>query len=721
MADDRGTNPDKTDEPGSFGAVAMRLGYINKTQLDEAMKVQYAAAKAGLRKRLGEILMKKGYLTNEQFKNVLKGQTVKRKRIGDYELLAKLGEGGMGSVFKAKQLSMDRTIALKVLSPKMAKDQEFCERFQREARAVAQLNHPHIVSGIDVGRADGYWYFAMEYVDGDSLGQYMHRKGGKLPEAEALEFTRQTALALHHAHQNNQLHRDVKPDNILLDKRAKIAKLVDLGLARSAEVTEDESALTQVGMAVGTPFYISPEQARGRSDLTAATDLYSLGATLYHLLTGQVPFDGATAAVIMTRHLTDPVPSARAVNPEVSVAADRLVSKLMQKDPSDRYADAMQLVKDIERIRQSSSRDESTPVPAPKKVSVAKVTKPAPVAAPSRERERERERDEAPSGGSSHTIPTRGFRRRRRRGGVVGVGVFVVLVLALGAILFVLNPFGPGKARNGRTTQPQPNPNHTKEPPKPQLPAFEPQPTAVPATLQVSADGRKTFIADFEGKVQSFEVDPAIYKGQPTAIVSDATGQNHVLRLAPIRQPYRSVPNQKECGVMARLLLPLEHVFSPNATLSVKVHIGQTADPNPELHVYWDHRVEGKPRAMAGWTFKDPAFRTGWGKLQMQLGQPAIRLQSRETADTPQYISFMAGAPEETIEVYIDDVELVDGAPEPVEPPKTVTPPKTPEKEPPVAPPPPKKTPQPQEKEPPVVPPPKKTDEKGADALHQAI
>ena len=188
----------------SFGKLAIKAGFITQAQLEEAMKAQAAAAKAGLRKRLGEILIKKGYLTSEQMQQVLKGQTLSRKRIGDYELISKLGEGGMGSVFKARQVFADRTIALKILSPKMARNKEFRDRFVREARAVAKLNHPHIVSGIDVGSAEGYWYFAMEFVDGDSLGQYLQRKGGRLYEDEALEFTRQMALALQHAHENNR-------------------------------------------------------------------------------------------------------------------------------------------------------------------------------------------------------------------------------------------------------------------------------------------------------------------------------------------------------------------------------------------------------------------------------------------------------------------------------------------------------------------------------------
>ena len=334
----------------SFGKVAIKLGFVNQAQIEEAVKVQNTAAKAGLRLRLGEILIKKGYLSTDQFREILKGQTTGRKRVGPFELISKLGEGGMGSVFKAREVFIDRPIALKILSNKMAKNMEFQKRFVREAQAVAKLNHPHIVAGFDVGSADGYCYFAMEYVDGESLGHYLHRKGGKLEEREALEFMRQIALALDHAHKHDMIHRDVKPDNILLDKTYQTAKLADLGLVRSADSADDDAALTHAGQAIGTPFYISPEQARGMADLTPATDLYSLGASLFHLLTGQLPFEGLTAAVIMTRHVTDPVPSPRQKNPEVSVSADRIVMKLMQKNPGDRYSSAMTLAHDLSRI-----------------------------------------------------------------------------------------------------------------------------------------------------------------------------------------------------------------------------------------------------------------------------------------------------------------------------------------------------------------------------------
>jgi len=467
----------RTEAIGVFGKVALKQGYITSAQLEEAVRVQVASLRAGFRRHLGEILIEKGFLTEEQLRKILKSQTVSR-RIGEYELISKLGAGAMGAVYKARQLSMDREIALKILSPKRAKNVEFRERFVREARAVAKLNHPHIVRGIDVGEADGYWYFAMEYVDGDSLGQYATRLGGKLPEAKALEFARQMALALQHAHNNNILHRDVKPDNILLDKSCKIAKLVDLGLARPAESSDDYANVTKAGQAVGTPFYMSPEQARGKQDLSPATDLYSLGATLFHLLAGRVPFEGPTAAVIMTRHLTDPVPSPRAANPDVSLGADRLVMKLMQKSPEDRYLDALQLVKDIERVQKGDTLGRLQATLSSRKTKVAKA--PAAVGGgsvrPAGGTLREREEREKPSGGSNRNIPIRALRRRRTQRQAVGIGTLLLLIGFLAGLLafMVYQATRPAKppAAPPRAPAPTAQPAKTAPAPAPSQPAL---------------------------------------------------------------------------------------------------------------------------------------------------------------------------------------------------------------------------------------------------------
>lgn len=274
------------------------------------------------------------------------------RRIGNYELLEKLGQGGMGTVYKARQVSMDRIVALKILPPSFAKRKEFIERFFREARASAKLNHPNIVNGIDVGQDNGLYYFAMEFVDGSSVNSLL--KHGAIKEFRCAEIGHDIAQALLHAHQNGILHRDIKPDNILIDSNG-LAKLCDLGLARVESETEDEKGLTQQGQAVGTPHYISPEQAKGIRDLDVRTDLYSLGATLYHMATGKTMFEGPTSVVIMTKHLTDKAVSPAAINPNISKGFANVLARLLAKDRNDRYVSAQHLADDLKRVQNGQS------------------------------------------------------------------------------------------------------------------------------------------------------------------------------------------------------------------------------------------------------------------------------------------------------------------------------------------------------------------------------
>ncbi len=266
-----------------------------------------------------------------------------RKRLGGFELIRKLGQGGCGVVFLARQLSMDRTVALKVLPKRLAKNRTFVERFHREAKAAAKLNHPNIVHAIDVGEAEGYFYFAMEYVNGETVRDLIARRGA-LAEKQALRIARDIAAALAHAHDAGVLHRDVKPDNIIIDPDGR-AKLTDLGLAR--EVHEHDAAVTKAGSALGTPNYISPEQVRGETELDGRTDVYSLGATLYHMLTGSPPFAGNTSAETMALHLTQTPPSPQKANPAVSLKASRIVQRAMAKTRDSRHPTAAAMRDDI--------------------------------------------------------------------------------------------------------------------------------------------------------------------------------------------------------------------------------------------------------------------------------------------------------------------------------------------------------------------------------------
>ena len=333
-----------------FGAFAVRMGYVTEKELEECAVEQHRVVReTGKAKRLGEILIDKGYMTNEQIREVLLAQqkvTGAHKVVGGFEVTAKIGVGGMGAVYKARQVSLDRPVALKILPPKFAEDEEFIGRFVREARAAAALNHPNIIQGIDVGYADGYHYFAMELVEGMSLSQRIKRDG-PLAQQDALRIAEEMAGALQHAHSRGLVHRDIKPGNILIGKDG-VAKLADLGLARRVV---DNLHGSGVGKAVGTPYYISPEQARGESQIDIRADIYSLGATLYQAVTGQPPFDGPSPPVVLTKHLRDPVPSARDVKPDLSAPFSKMLMKMMAKTREERFQTPDELLEEIQRLR----------------------------------------------------------------------------------------------------------------------------------------------------------------------------------------------------------------------------------------------------------------------------------------------------------------------------------------------------------------------------------
>jgi serine/threonine-protein kinase len=299
-------------------------------------------------KGLAEILIEQGVATERQLNRVKEMIAASRsQQIPGYQMLSKLGAGAMATVFKARQLSLDRIVAIKVLPRRLSENPEYVERFYREGKAAAKLNHPNIVQAIDVGEASGYHYFVMEYVEGHTL--YDDLAGGKVfSEAEALEVVIQIARALDHAHSQGLIHRDVKPKNIMITTDG-VAKLADMGLARVA--TDAETAFAEAGRAYGTPYYISPEQVRGEVDIDFRADVYSLGATLYHLVTGRVPFDGPTPVAVMHKHLKEPLTPPDHLNTSLSAGLGEVVEVMMAKDRNRRYASTSNLLLDLEAIQ----------------------------------------------------------------------------------------------------------------------------------------------------------------------------------------------------------------------------------------------------------------------------------------------------------------------------------------------------------------------------------
>ena len=260
---------------------------------------------------------------------------------GRYELEELVGTGGMSSVYRAHDRLLERDVALKVLHQQFTADTDYVERFRREARSVAQLSHPNIVTVIDRGEQDDRQFIVFEYVAGENLKSLVDREG-PLPEETAVRLTLQVARALGFAHEHGLVHRDVKPQNVLLNGDGQ-AKVTDFGIARSLDV---KGGLTQTGTVLGTSDYIAPEQARG-SRVDAQSDIYSLGAVLYELLTGEVPFRGDNFVAVAMRHINEPPPSVRERRPDVSPRLDAAIRRAMAKEPRDRFGSMDELCAEL--------------------------------------------------------------------------------------------------------------------------------------------------------------------------------------------------------------------------------------------------------------------------------------------------------------------------------------------------------------------------------------
>jgi serine/threonine-protein kinase len=248
-----------------------------------------------------------------------------------YELLELVGTGGMSSVYKAHDGLLERNVALKVLHPHFGDDEEYVERFRREARAVAQLSHPNIVTVIDRGEADGHQFIVFEFIDGENLKELVSRTG-PLPVRRAVELAIAIADGLAFAHEHGLVHRDVKPQNVLLNGDGE-AKVTDFGIARSLDV---EHGVTQTGTVLGTSNYLSPEQANGKQ-VTPTTDVYSLGVVLFELLTAEVPFPGENFVAVAMKHLNEPVPDILERRPDVPPRLAAAIEHALEKQPERRF------------------------------------------------------------------------------------------------------------------------------------------------------------------------------------------------------------------------------------------------------------------------------------------------------------------------------------------------------------------------------------------------
>ena len=264
--------------------------------------------------------------------------------VGTFELEEAIGVGGMGAVFRAHDAQLDREVALKLLPPDQTGDPEVVQRFYQEGRAAARLDHENIARVYSIGQDGPNHFIAFEYIEGITVRRQVDEHG-PMPVNDAIEVTLQIAQALVHAAGRGVVHRDIKPSNIILTPQGR-AKLVDMGLARRFE-READHGLTQSGMTLGTFDYISPEQARDPRDVDVRSDLYSLGCTLFHMLTGSPPFPGGTVLQKLLQHQEEPPPDVRSLNPQVPVELARIINKLMAKDRDRRYQSPEQLVRDL--------------------------------------------------------------------------------------------------------------------------------------------------------------------------------------------------------------------------------------------------------------------------------------------------------------------------------------------------------------------------------------
>ena len=299
-----------------------------------------------------ELLVTNQVLTPNQLRRV-KAMLAKsgKQQIPGYQLLDRLGSGAMGTVYKARQISLDRIVAIKVLNHEFTRSRSFVERFYEEGRIAAKLNHPHIITAIDVGQAGEYHYFVMEYVEGQTVAD-MLEEDVYLDEEEAVRIVSQVAAGLEHAHAAGLIHRDVKPANIMIGSDG-VAKLADMGLAQFAATDDmphqDEDGKRRV---FGTPYYMSPEHIRTKVPLDARTDIYSLGATFYHMITGHVPFDAPDPVKVMRRHLTDRFELPESVNPRVSSGASQVVQAAMKRRREKRYDSISPMLSDLKALLQ---------------------------------------------------------------------------------------------------------------------------------------------------------------------------------------------------------------------------------------------------------------------------------------------------------------------------------------------------------------------------------
>ncbi len=338
----------KTNYDSLFGRMAVDMKLCSDHEHKKCLSELIDRQKNDNPATMSQVMVEKGYLTPTQAKRLMADIASRKEdsQIPGYKILGKLGSGAMAVVYKAKQISLDRIVAIKVLPNKFAEKSNYVERFFKEGQLAAKLNHNNIVQAIDVGESNGMYYFVMEYVEGKTIYDDL-AKGVIFSEKNALEIMIQLAGALEHAHAQGLIHRDIKPKNVMMTTGG-VVKLADLGLARAA--SDVEAAEAEKGKAFGTPFYIAPEQIRGEVDIDGRADIYGLGATFYHMVTGTVPFKGANPSEVMKKHLVETLVPPDHINTALSSGVSEVIETMMAKNKRERYANPTDLLTDLRAV-----------------------------------------------------------------------------------------------------------------------------------------------------------------------------------------------------------------------------------------------------------------------------------------------------------------------------------------------------------------------------------
>jgi serine/threonine-protein kinase len=334
----------------AFARHVRQIGLVSQEQIASALEAQSRTIQKGSTISFSDVLVQMDVITptqKETLEKKVREQQAGVHQLGAYRLLKKLGEGGMGAVYLAQDPPTGKNVAIKVLPRHYGSNAEFVKRFRREAETAIKLRHPNIVGAFAIGEDLGYHFYVMEFCDGEPLDSLIKRERPVLIP-RALNIIHQAARGLEYAHRQGVLHRDIKPSNLFVTSEG-TTRILDLGLSKMVD-DPGASFKTVTGAVLGTPHYISPEQAKGEKEIDGRTDIYSLGATFYHLLTGQTPFDGATVLEILSKQVNTKLPNPQDLREEVSDPIVRVLERMMAKRPADRYPDCGTLIVDLEEV-----------------------------------------------------------------------------------------------------------------------------------------------------------------------------------------------------------------------------------------------------------------------------------------------------------------------------------------------------------------------------------